>query len=84
MLTCMCRRWQSDSEQTKHVIISELGPTQLDRYVTRLEGEIEEFMSETVTKCVEEDGEMTQQTIKETQTFVIRGVIDPRTGDKVP
>ena len=82
------RRWpakrtKSGQEQFEHVIISEVGPTQLDRYVSRLEGEIEEFMSETVTKCVEEDGEMTQQTIKETQTFVIRGVVDPRTGEKV-
>jgi len=76
-------RTRSGQEKVNHVIISEVGPTQLDRYVSRLEGEIEEFMSETVTKCVEEDGEMTQQTIKETQTFVIRGVVDPRTGDEV-
>ena len=64
-------------------MISEVGPVRLDRYVSRLEGEIEEIMSETVTKCVEDDGEMTQQTIKETQTFVIRGVVDPRTGEEV-
>ena len=66
-----------------HVIISEVGPPQLDRYVTQLEGEIEEIMSETVTRCVEEDGQMTQQTIIETETFVIRGVVDPRTGQEV-
>ena len=65
------------------MMISEVGPVRLDRYVSRLEGDIEEIMSETVTKCVEDDGEMTQQTIKETQTFVIRGVVDPRTGDEV-
>jgi len=76
-------RTRGGQEQYDHVMISEVGPTQLDRYVSRLEGEIEEFMSETVTKCVEEDGEMTQQTIKETQTFVIRGVVDPRTGEEV-
>ena len=70
-------------EQFEHVMISEVGPVRLDRYVSRLEGDIEEIMSETVTKCVEDDGEMTQQTIKETQTFVIRGVVDPRTGDEV-
>jgi len=77
------RRTPSGQERLEHVIISEVGPTQLDRYVSRLEGEIEEFMSETVTRCVEEDGEMMQQTIKETQTFVIRGVVDPRTGEEV-
>jgi len=73
----------AERQQFDHVIISEVGPIQLDRYVSRLEGEIEEFMSETVTRCVEEDGEMTQQTIRETQTFVIRGVVDPRTGEEV-
>jgi len=65
------------------MILSEVGPVRLERYVSRLEGEIEQFMSETVTKCVEEDGEMTQQTIKETQTFVIRGVVDPTTNEEV-
>jgi len=70
-------------QQCGHVIISEVGPIQLDRYVSQLEGEIEEIMSETVTNYVEEAGEMTQQTIKETQTFVIRGVVDPRTREEV-
>ena len=86
------RRWPAQETTTaiagcqsefEHVIISEVGPIQLDRYVSRLEGEIEEIMHETVTRCVEEDGEMTQQTIRETQTFVIRGVVDPRTGQEV-
>ena len=78
-------RWPPKKEGvgSEHLIISEVGPTRLDRYVSRLEGEIEEFMSETVTKCVEEDGEITQQTIKETQTFIIRGVVDPRTNEEV-
>ena len=76
-------RTSAGRERFDHVIISEVGPIQLDRYVSQLEGEIEEIMSETVTNSVEEDGVMTQQTIKETQTFVIRGVIDPRTGQEV-
>jgi len=88
MLFFVRRRWpvqetSGGREKVNHVIISEVGPIQLDRYVSRLEGEIEEFLSETVTNCVEEDGEMTQQTIKETQTFLIRGVVDPRTGEEV-
>lgn len=66
-----------------HLIISEMGPAQVDRYVSRLEGDIEEFMTETVTECTETDGEITTQTIKETQTFVIRAVVDPRTGQEV-
>jgi len=64
-------------------MLSEVGPVRLDRYVSRLEGEIEEIMAETVTRCVEDDGVLTQQTIKETQTFVIRAVVDPRTGAEV-
>jgi len=83
MFVCRLPQTRGEREKIEHVIISEVGPTQLDRYVSRLEGEIEEFMSETVTKCVEEDGEITQQTIKETQTFVIRGVVDPRTDEEV-
>jgi hypothetical protein len=66
-----------------HLIISEMSPTQTDRYVSRLEGEIEEYMTETVTECTETEGEITTQTIKETQTFVIRAVVDPRTGEEV-
>jgi len=73
----------ASGEEFDHVMISEVGPVRLDHYVSRLEGEIEEIMAETVTRCVEDDGVLTQQTIKETQTFVIRGVVDPRTGHEV-
>ena len=81
-----CCRWPvggASREEFDHVMISEVGPVRLDHYVSRLEGEIEEIMAETVTRCVEDDGVLTQQTIKETQTFVIRGVVDPRTGHEV-
>ena len=84
----LCRRWSNPHPEQRqqhegHVIISEMGPLQTDRYVARLEGEIEEYMTETITECTEADGEVTTQTIKETQTFVIRGVVDPRTGEEV-
>ena len=63
-------------------MISEVGP-RTDRFVSRLEGDIEEYVTETVTEYTDRDGEMTMQTIKETQRFIICGVVDPRTGEEV-
>ena len=74
---------EKNDRVSEHLIMSEMGPGQTDRYVSRLEGELEEYMMETVTESIEADGEVTSQTIRETQKFFICGVVDPRTGGKV-
>lgn len=67
---------------SSRLIMSEKGPRHSGRYVSQLEAELEEFMSETIMQD-QEVSEVTSQTIQETKRFMIRGVIDPRTSQEI-
>ena len=72
-------------EQPRHLSLAEKVPSPREEdELTESSSEVIEsrFAVETKSEMTEEETE-TSQTIKETQTFVIRGVIDPRTDEEI-
>ena len=73
-------------EHPRHLSLAEKVPSPRDQdgMETFETSEMTEsrFAVETKSEMTEEETE-TSQTIKETQTFVIRGVIDPRTNEEI-